>query len=73
MILTQPPRWMPRPAGHAFSECATATLLAKPDTPPLAIGCHGQSVRHRPERGFTVQVRERSAIAAAPHGDAHDH
>jgi anhydro-N-acetylmuramic acid kinase len=28
-----------------------------------AIGCHGQTVRHRPERGFTVQLNDPSRIA----------
>ena len=52
-----------RALGHAFSDCATA-LMAKLDTPPLAIGCHGQTVRHRPEQGFTVQLGAGAIIAA---------
>ena len=51
-----------RDLGQAFSECATA-LMAKLDTPPLAIGCHGQTVRHRPEQGFTVQLGAGAIIA----------
>ena len=51
-----------RDLGHAFSECATA-LMAKLDTPPLAIGCHGQTVRHRPEQRFTVQLGAGAIIA----------
>ena len=51
-----------RDLGHAFSECATA-LMTKLDTTPLAIGCHGQTVRHRPEQGFTVQLGAGAIIA----------
>ena len=49
--------------GRAFSECAVK-LAAKLDAPPLAIGCHGQTVRHRPEQGFTVQLGAGAVIAA---------
>jgi len=28
-----------------------------------AIGCHGQTVRHRPERGFTVQLNDPARMA----------
>lgn len=28
-----------------------------------AIGCHGQTVRHRPERGFTVQLNDPALLA----------
>lgn len=28
-----------------------------------AIGCHGQTVRHRPERGFTIQLNDPSRVA----------
>ena len=48
--------------GRAFSECAVK-LAAKLDAPPLAIGCHGQTVRHRPEQGFTVQLGAGAVIA----------
>lgn len=29
----------------------------------LAIGCHGQTVRHRPERGYTVQINHPARLA----------
>ena len=38
---------------------ATAELLARAGTrheAVAAIGCHGQTVRHRPERGYTIQL-----------------
>jgi anhydro-N-acetylmuramic acid kinase len=28
-----------------------------------AIGCHGQTVRHRPERGFTIQLNDAARLA----------
>jgi anhydro-N-acetylmuramic acid kinase len=28
-----------------------------------AIGCHGQTVRHRPERGFTIQLNDPARVA----------
>jgi len=30
-----------------------------------AIGCHGQTVRHRPERGFTIQLNDPARLAEA--------
>src|SRR5207247_1981206 len=38
---------------------ATLQVLAQAGLSPAeiaAIGCHGQTVRHRPERGYTIQV-----------------
>jgi anhydro-N-acetylmuramic acid kinase len=29
----------------------------------VAIGCHGQTVRHRPERGYTIQLNDPARIA----------
>ena len=29
----------------------------------VAIGCHGQTVRHRPERGFTIQLNDPARLA----------
>lgn len=31
--------------------------------PALAIGCHGQTVRHRPERGYTIQLVNPALLA----------
>ena len=28
-----------------------------------AIGCHGQTIRHRPERGYTVQIGNAALLA----------
>lgn len=45
----------------------TATdLLARAGVPReavAAIGCHGQTVRHRPDRGFTVQIGNGARLA----------
>ncbi|MAF08704.1 MAG: anhydro-N-acetylmuramic acid kinase [Acidiferrobacteraceae bacterium] len=47
---------------HAFADCAEK-LIARLDALPQAIGCHGQTVRHRPEKGFTVQLGSGAFIA----------
>jgi len=45
----------------AASELLSQSGLAA--TNIAAIGCHGQTVRHRPERGFTVQLNDAALIA----------
>ena len=43
---------------HAYADAVTQ-LLAKTNLAPkdiAAIGAHGQTIRHRPERGFTTQL-----------------
>ena len=47
---------------NAFADCAVK-LTAQLKASPLAIGCHGQTVRHRPERGFTAQLGSGAVIA----------
>ena len=45
---------------------AVNAVLANSNTPPeeiAAIGCHGQTVRHRPELGFTLQLNNAALIA----------
>ncbi len=45
---------------------AVNTLLANSKTTPeevAAIGCHGQTIRHRPELGFTLQLNNAALIA----------
>ncbi|MBI4809747.1 MAG: anhydro-N-acetylmuramic acid kinase [Nitrosomonadales bacterium] len=45
---------------------ATQALLRKADVPAAhvqAIGCHGQTVRHRPEHGYTVQLNNGALLA----------
>jgi anhydro-N-acetylmuramic acid kinase len=45
---------------------AALELLAEHDIDPArvaAIGCHGQTVRHRPELGFTVQLNNPALLA----------
>jgi anhydro-N-acetylmuramic acid kinase len=44
---------------------ATLTLLKKADMPARiqAIGCHGQTVRHRPEHGYTIQLNNGALLA----------
>ena len=45
---------------------AVAAVLARSKTPAAevrAIGCHGQTVRHRPERGYTTQIGNAALLA----------
>jgi len=50
---------------EAYAEAAREVLDASGVTPKAvrAIGCHGQTVRHRPERGFTVQIGNAALLA----------
>ena len=45
---------------------AVQEILARSGTSPSevrAVGCHGQTVRHRPERGYTVQIGNSALLA----------
>jgi anhydro-N-acetylmuramic acid kinase len=51
--------------GELFAE-ATLSLLTQASVAPAhvrAIGCHGQTIRHRPEAGFTVQIGSADVLA----------
>ncbi|MDX2374206.1 anhydro-N-acetylmuramic acid kinase [Psychrobacter sp. PP-21] len=56
-------------ASRAYAEFASEvvnTLLQQSNTDPesvLAIGCHGQTVRHRPQMGFSLQLVDANIIA----------
>ena len=56
-------------AGNALARtyaAAVAAVLAATKTPASgvrAIGCHGQTVRHRPERGYTTQIGNAALLA----------
>ncbi|MGH8764346.1 MAG: anhydro-N-acetylmuramic acid kinase [Burkholderiales bacterium] len=56
-------------AGNALARAyadAVAAVLQKSSVPAqalVAIGCHGQTVRHRPESGFTVQLGNAALLA----------
>ena len=56
-------------AGNALAKtyaAAVAGVLAATKTPAAevrAIGCHGQTVRHRPERGYTTQIGNAALLA----------
>jgi anhydro-N-acetylmuramic acid kinase len=50
---------------HVYAD-ATAQVLAKTGLAArdiAAIGAHGQTVRHRPERGFTLQINQPALLA----------
>lgn len=46
---------------QAVLEATAAAGLRSADI--RAIGCHGQTVRHRPERGFTLQLNDPARVA----------
>lgn len=57
--------WASRVYGEFASEVVN-TLLQQADIDAelvLAIGCHGQTVRHRPQMGFTLQLVDSNIIA----------
>ncbi len=57
--------WASRAYGEFASEVVN-TLLQQSNTDPdsvLAIGCHGQTVRHRPQMGFSLQLLDANVIA----------
>lgn len=50
---------------YLYAEAVNA-LLAKQNLQPnaiAAIGCHGQTIRHRPELGFTLQIGNAALLA----------
>lgn len=50
---------------HAYAD-ATQALLDKTELPAdhvQAIGCHGQTIRHRPEQGYTIQLGNAALLA----------
>ncbi|MGO2279091.1 MULTISPECIES: anhydro-N-acetylmuramic acid kinase [unclassified Psychrobacter] len=57
--------WASRAYAEFTSEVVN-TLLQQSNTDPesvLAIGCHGQTVRHRPQMGFSLQLVDANIIA----------
>lgn len=56
---------------HAYAQNIDA-LLARAAIQPAAIraiGCHGQTIRHRPELGFTLQLGNAALLAELSHID----
>lgn len=51
-------------AGH-YAEAVAAVLAAAGRRPDeiRAIGCHGQTIRHRPAQGFTIQIGNAALLA----------
>ncbi|ARU32977.1 anhydro-N-acetylmuramic acid kinase [Sulfuriferula sp. AH1] len=39
------------------------TLMARTNIHPIAIACHGQTIRHRPEAGYTIQLVNAARLA----------
>lgn len=59
--------------GNALAHCyaqAVQQLLAEAAVTPAqiaAIGCHGQTVRHRPDAGYSLQINNPSLLAELTH------
>ncbi len=51
--------------GHAYADAIEALIAeARLDRQTIAaVGVHGQTIRHRPERGYTVQVNHPALVA----------
>ena len=51
--------------GDGYAEAVAEVLLAGRAAPPdvVAIGCHGQTVRHRPELGYSLQLVSAARLA----------
>jgi anhydro-N-acetylmuramic acid kinase len=50
---------------HLYA-CAVAEVLSAASVRPrdvTAVGCHGQTIRHRPDLGFTVQLNDAARLA----------
>jgi anhydro-N-acetylmuramic acid kinase len=47
----------------AYANCANTLITKLGGVTPRAIGSHGQTVRHRPQAGFTVQLGSGAIIA----------
>lgn len=49
---------------HSYAHAVDLLLKAHPAAIPiLAIGCHGQTIRHRPELGYTIQLSNPAWLA----------
>ncbi len=50
---------------HAYADAVKALLakVSRGDTPIRAIGCHGQTVRHAPQHGYTLQLDNPALLA----------
>ena len=50
---------------HLYAEAVNQTLALADVTPSTitAIGCHGQTIRHRPDIGFTLQIGNAALLA----------
>ena len=51
---------------HSYAEAVTGLLkkVSRGDTPPVrAIGCHGQTIRHAPNEGYTIQLNNPALLA----------
>ncbi|MEO5693493.1 MAG: anhydro-N-acetylmuramic acid kinase [Usitatibacter sp.] len=46
---------------RAVEDVIAAASVPRPSV--AAIGCHGQTVRHRPDRGFTIQLNDPARLA----------
>lgn len=52
---------------YALTVAEVLSRAGAPGEAVHAIGCHGQTVRHRPERGYTVQIGNPALLAELTH------
>jgi anhydro-N-acetylmuramic acid kinase len=48
---------------NAYAQAVAAVLASAPGASVRAIGCHGQTVRHRPALGYTTQIGNAALLA----------
>jgi 1,6-anhydro-N-acetylmuramate kinase len=63
-LTRSPARHGPEPLGHARRRRASTLLDSRAQPEAIrAIGSHGQTIRHEPARGFTVQIGNPALLA----------
>lgn len=50
-----------------YAETVMKLLGETPSVMPTAIGCHGQTIRHHPELGFSIQLNNPALLAELTH------
>ena len=48
---------------RVYAEAVAALKVSHGETPVRAIGCHGQTIRHAPELGYTLQLNNPALLA----------
>ena len=48
---------------EAYAQCSLELQRKQPHLQPCALGCHGQTLEHRPEQGYSLQLLNPSLLA----------